>query len=193
MNSPYFPERSIFSCSFSLPPFRKRLLDAPVAGAAPLTTSMFVRSHFIGKSLFSHLSPPPNQLQVQLPWREHQSRPGIYFVWLHLLELVVHLGPDPLGRPNWYQDFCILGPFRTHIVKAEGHIPRSGHVSSRVTSICCCVISGQTSRLQLQLSLFSGRGKVLGIGAQSEPLSLFFFAPTWVRCVASGGGQLLPS
>lgn len=67
MNSPYFPERSTFSCSFSLPPFRKRLLDAPVAGASPLTTSMFVRRHFIGKSLFSHLSPPPNQLQVQMP------------------------------------------------------------------------------------------------------------------------------
>ena len=51
MNSPYFPERSVFSCFFSLPLLQKRLLDAPVAGAAPLATSVFGRSHFIGKSL----------------------------------------------------------------------------------------------------------------------------------------------
>lgn len=40
-----------FPYSFSLPPVQKSLLVAPVAGAAPLPTFVFSRSHFIGKSL----------------------------------------------------------------------------------------------------------------------------------------------
>lgn len=104
----------------------------------------------------------------------------------------------PTGQAKLISRFCVLGPFRTHVVKAEGHIPRSGHVSSRVTSICCkdtAAVWFLARRPDFSFSFlsFEGEGRCWVSVPSPSPFAYSFLHPLGLGAWSAAVGNFFPA
>lgn len=135
MKSPYFPERSIFFLLFQSASTSEEAAGYFFSWYSSSGHVCVWRIHFIGNHSFM---PQPSSQPTPSPdaMKGTQIQPRNLSCFTSSSQASGTSRSWPTGQAKLVWRFCILGPFLTHIVKAEWHIPRSGHVSFRVTLIC---------------------------------------------------------